>query len=60
MIAGDEVDYGPCPVGHYCELGTENPTACEKGHYRPTTGGITSSFYHCCVVKISSFVLSLV
>ena len=27
-----------CPVGHYCEVGTQYPVACPAGYYNPSTG----------------------
>ena len=34
--------YGPCPKGHYCEEGTENPTPCPTGSYNPSEGAYNS------------------
>ena len=37
-------DYGYiCPAGHYCEAGALEPTACDPGTYRATTGGSSKS-----------------
>ena len=33
----DAGTYGPCPVGHYCPLGTAEPIKCPPGKYNPLT-----------------------
>lgn len=35
-----------CPIGKYCELGSETPVQCPVGTYNPVTGG-TSIATHC-------------
>jgi hypothetical protein len=38
-IPGDEpVIGGPCPVSHYCPVGTSTPYACPAGTYNNITG----------------------
>jgi hypothetical protein len=38
-IPGDEPDIGgPCPVSHYCPVGTSTPYACPAGTYNNITG----------------------
>jgi len=29
---------GPCPIGHYCPIGTTYPIPCPAGQYSPNTG----------------------
>ncbi|XP_019363984.1 PREDICTED: multiple epidermal growth factor-like domains protein 11 [Gavialis gangeticus] len=35
----DAFSGAPCPVGHYCPLGTESPIPCPPGSYMPQTHG---------------------
>lgn len=36
-------DFGPCPKGHYCPVGTAYPLRCPVGTYRDVTGGATEA-----------------
>ena len=42
-------DFGPCPLGHYCPVGTAYPLRCPKGTYRDTTNGadVNNDCYPC-------------
>lgn len=40
--------YGPCPVGHYCEVGTSVPTPCPAGYFSNQERAISISYCLIC------------
>jgi len=43
LNAGKPARYGPCPTGHYCEVGTAYPFKCPIGTYNDKTLQISSA-----------------